>query len=75
VAAKFFQIFLDQKTEYLQGLSAFLGPAMINNFERRVPSPKKCAIVAGSAFEKCFKKVFNKAGETPRFDRALIIVS
>ncbi len=50
-------------------------PAVINNFERRVPSPKKCAIVAGSAFEKCFKKVFDKAGEPPRFDRALIIVS
>ena len=52
-----------------------MASAVVNNFDRQVPSFKKCAILAGSAFEKCFKKVFDKAGETPRFDRALIIVS
>ena len=71
----FFKNFLDRKTQYLQGLSDCLTLAETNNFVLRAPSLKKCAIVAGSAFEKCFKKVFDKAGETPRFDRALIIVS
>ena len=58
-----FQIFLDQKTEYLQGLSSFLPPAVINNFERRVPSPKKCAIVAGSALKSASKKYLIRQGK------------
>ena len=64
-----------KKTEYLQGLNASLGDTVANNYDRQAPSLKKCAIVAGSAFEKCFKKVLDRAGKTPRFDRTLIIVS
>ena len=64
-----------KKTEYLQGLSAFLGDTVANNYDRQVPCPEKCAIVAGSAFEKCFKKAATKAGKTPEVDRTLIIVS
>ena len=55
-----------KKTEYLQGLSAFLGGTVANNYDRQVPSLKKCAIVAGSAFEKCFKKSSDKSRENPR---------
>ena len=64
-----------KKTEYLQGLSAFLVDTVANNFNRQVPSLKKCGILAGSAFEKCFKKAATKAGKTPEVDRTLIIVS
>ena len=52
-----------------------MGDAVANNYDRQVPSLKKCAIVAGSAFEKCFKKAATKAGKTPEVDRTLIIVS
>jgi len=72
---KLFQIFFSKKTDYLQGLSAFMASAVVNNFDRQVPSFKKCAILAGSAFEKCFKKAATKAGKTPEVDRTLIIVS
>ena len=52
-----------------------MASAVVNNFDRQVPSFKKCATLAGSAFEKCFKKAATKAGETPDVDRTLIIVS
>jgi hypothetical protein len=52
-----------------------MASAVVNNFDRQVPSFKKCAILAGSAFEKCFKKAATKAGKTPEVDRTLIIVS
>lgn len=48
---------------------------MANYLERQVPTLKKCAIVAGSAFEKCFKKAVTKAGKTPEVDRTFKIVS
>jgi hypothetical protein len=64
-----FQKYFSGKNPIKTGLAGDLKRNIRKKESKKADQLKKCAIVAGSAFEKQRKRSALKAGKTPRFDR------
>jgi hypothetical protein len=64
-----FQKYFSGKNPIKTGLAGDLKRNIRKKETKKADQLKKCAIVAGSAFEKQRKRSALKAGKTPRFDR------
>jgi hypothetical protein len=65
-----FQKYFSGKNPIKTGLAGDLKRNIRKKESKKADQLKKCAIVAGSAFENTRKRSEAKAGKTPRFDRS-----